>query len=213
MGQSLLIDMNSGWYKHKTELNEGLRTRDYLAAEGALDSLNALLPDEYRVIIDTDEFKRRTRGNVIAFCNHCKSKYEDPKDKKTMVESPTRIDIDRVEKQQLLLPAFDQMLYGKEYDTFWVCPNCNKDNKLSETKFKKSAMQKPYYLKVVPEPPIHRPGLDDRTNFHYKFEKWARAFLTELNAQARQFRHDYKPKEDDGELDGDTEGLYDDESD
>lgn len=210
MGQSLLIDMNSGWYKHKTEFNEGLRTHDYLEVEGALDSLNALLPDEYRVIVDTEEYRRLTRGNVIAFCGFCESDYED---KKTMKSGPTRVDIDRVKKQDLLLSKFDQMVYGREYDTFWECPKCHNDNRLADTRFRKSALQKPFYLKVVPEPPVHRPGLDDRTNFHYRFTQWARGFLTELNAQARQFRNDYKPKDGDDDIEeGDMPaGLYDDE--
>lgn len=211
MGQSLLIDMNSGWYKHKTELNEGLRTRNYNECEGALDELNALLPDEYTVLIDTELYNEKMKGNMVALCNHCTTKYDDPANKEKPKKGPTRVDVEKMEKQELLLPSMDRMIYGKETDTFWTCPGCHKDNRLSETRFKRSVLQKPYYLKVVPEPPKHKPGIDDRTNFHYKFEKWAHRFLTELNKQARQFRHDYKPKDGETE-DPETGELYDDES-
>lgn len=212
MGQSLLIDMNSGWYKHKTELNEGLRTRNYSEVEGALDALNALLPDEYRVLIDTELYNERIKGNMVALCGHCTTEYDDPANKEKTIKGQTRIDVEKMERQELLLPSMDRMIYGKETDTFWTCPECNKDNRLSETKFKRSVLQKPFYLKVVPEPPKHKPGIDDRTNFHYKFERWARAFLTELNAQARQFRHDYRGRENEFE-DSEAGELYDDEAD
>lgn len=211
MGQSLLIDMNSGWYKHKTEINEGLRTRSYQQVRGALDALNALLPDEYRVLIDTEEYNERIKGNMVALCGYCTSEYPDPNDKEKTFTGPTRIDVNKMGKMDLLLPAIDRLLYGKEYDTFWHCPMCKNENRLSDTKFKKSVLQKPYYLKVVPEAPKHKPGIDDRTNFHYKFEEWARSFLTELNAQARQFRHDYKGKDEMDDFEGD--GVFDDESD
>lgn len=202
MGQSLLIDMNSGWYKHKTEFNEGLRTRNYPQCLGALDALNALLPDEYRVIIDNEEYNEKIKGNLVVLCNYCKSDYPDPNGKDKTIKAPTRTEVSKMQKQDLLLSAMDQLISGKRYDTFWQCPKCEKDNKLSQSTFKQSVLRKPFYLQVVPESPLPKPGLEGRTTFHMKFEKWARGFLVELNAQARQFRNDYKGKNDIDEMDG-----------
>lgn len=205
MGQSLLIDMNSGWYKHKTEFNESLRTKNYSQTLGALDALNALLPDDYRVIIDSDLYNEKMKENIVALCNHCTTDYPVPGDKIKKNNLPTRIEVNKIQKQELLLSNYDQMILGKKYDTFWQCPECHKDNRLSETHFKQSVLRRPFYLQVVPDPPVPKPGLEGRTTFHTKFEKWARSFLVELNAQARQFRSDYKRKD---EVDDDLNDMF-----
>ncbi len=105
MGQSLLIDMNSGWFKHKTEFNEGLRTQSYDQVKGALNALNALLPQDYRVTIDSEEYDELIRNNLVALCNHCDSEYEDPGKKDKMIKGPTRIDVSKMKKIRLLLPS------------------------------------------------------------------------------------------------------------
>lgn len=195
MGQSLLIDMNSGWYKHKTEVNDGLKTRNYTEVKGSLNALNAILPEEYRVIIDDDLYREKIKGNLVALCNHCVTALPDPKKPDNNIEGPTQIDYDKLKVEHLLLNSFDQLTTGKKYDNFWECPECKKLNRMSETKFRQIILRKPFYLQVVPEPPKQHLGIQDRNIYHNEFESWARNFLGELNAQAQRFRQEYKPKE------------------
>lgn len=199
MGQSVLIDMNSGWYKHKSEFNDGLKTRSYLQVLGALDALNAILPDDYRVRIDTKEYDDAVRGALSAFCNYCETDYPDPADKTKTVSLPTKHDAARIVRRTVLLSPELQMITGRKFDTFWRCDTCGRDNLLGGTTFRRTVLRKPFYLKVVPEPPLNAGGIAGKTDFHHKFESWARGFLAELNAEARRFRADYKPK--DGEID------------
>lgn len=194
MGQSLLIDMNSGWYKHKTEVNEGIKIRNYNQVNGALAALNALLPDKYRVIIDNEEYNQKIQGNLVALCNHCTSEYEDQTNEGKMVELPTQNDVNKIKKYHLFLSNLDRVATGQKYDDFWKCESCKKINRLRETKFKQIILRKPFYLQVVPEPPKQKMGIEDRNVYHVKFELWARNFLAELNAQAQKFREEYKPK-------------------
>lgn len=196
MGQSLLIDMNSGWYKHKTEVNDGLKTRNYDQVLGALDSLNALLPPEYRVIIDDDDYNDKLKGNLIGLCNFCESEYNDPTNKNKILKGPTQIEHSKIKKLRLLLPETERLIYNKKYDDFWCCFKCSNMNRLSETKFRQTILKKPFYLQVVPEAPRRKLGIEDRTSYHVKFAKWARNFLAELNASAQKFRQEYKPKDD-----------------
>lgn len=208
MGQSLLIDMNSGWYKHKTEVNDGLKTHNYTQVKGALNALNALLPEEYRVIIDDELYNERIKGNLVALCNNCTSFMPEPKNPEKGVEAPTQIDYSKLKVLHLLLNSFDRFATGKKYDDFWSCPNCNKLNKLIETKFKQIILRKPFYLQVVPDAPKRHMGIEERNSYNIKFENWARNFLAELNAQAQKFRQEYKPK--DGEYEEDMPQVFED---
>ena len=196
MGQSLLIDMNSGWYKHKTEVNDGLKTMNYNQVLGALDSLNALLPDEYRVVIDSDDYNEKIKGNLLAMCPSCVTDYPDPNDRTKVLTLPTQTEHTRLKKLRLLLPKMDQIARGKKYNDYWECPKCFTLNDLSKTRFKQRILKKPFYLQVVPDPPKRHLGIEDRGTYHIKFAGWARLFLAELNASAQRFRQEYKPKDD-----------------
>lgn len=211
MGQSLLIDMNSGWYKHKTEVNDGLIKHDYNQVMGALDALNALLPNDYRVIIDTEEYRLKTKGDLVGLCNFCLTELPDPDDKDKTIEGPTQIRYEDIKTMRLLLNKNDQFITGKQYEDFWQCHKCNNLNMNSKTRFRQTILRKPYYLQVVPEPPRKKLGVEGRYNYHEEFAKWARNFMAELNAQAQKFRQEYKPKDgDDGEQ-FDDEAIRDDE--
>lgn len=209
MGQSLLIDMNSGWYKHKTEVNDGLKTGNYNQVLGSLDALNALLPKEYRVIIDTDDYNRRIESNLLAMCGFCSTMTPDPKGKDKDTEGPTTFEYSKLKRISLLLSSWDQIAYGKKYDDFWCCQKCNNLNRFSNTRFKQRILRKPFYLQVVPEPPLRKMGIEDRSSYHNKFAKWARLFLSELNAAAQKFRHEYKPKDQEVDIFDDTTGADD----
>ena len=211
MGQSLLIDMNSGWYKHKTEVNDGLKTRNYIQCLGSLDALNALLPMEYRVSIDTEEYKEKLKASLVALCNFCTTEYPSPDEKDKTVKLPTQIERSKIQTLTITLSSFDQMVYGKKQDDFWQCEKCSNLNRFSQTRFKQTILKKPYYLQVVPEPPKRHLGIEDRNTFHNKFEAWARNFLSELNASAQRFRQEYRPK--DGEEDAENEIAPDDDID
>lgn len=199
MGQSLLIDMNSGWFKHKTEVNDGLKTHNYAQVIGSLNALNALLPNDYRIAIDDDLYNEKIKGNLVAQCNHCTSVIiPDPKKPEDEQEVPTQKDYAKLTVLHLLLDRFEQMATGKKYDDFWRCDSCKQLNRLSETKFKQIILRKPFYLKVVPEAPRRKIGVDGRHVYHNLFENWARNFLAELNAQAQKFRQEYKPADGEG---------------
>lgn len=209
MGQSLLIDINSGWYKHKTEVNDGLKTRNDTQVKGSLYALNALLPQKYRVIIDDDLYRQRIKGDLVALCNNCTSTIEDETKKGEVIEVQTQTDYNKLEILHLLLESLERVAYNKEYDDFWICSKCNEMNRLSETKFRQVILQKPFYLQVVPEPPKRHIGIQDRITYHAKFESWARNFLGELNAQAQKFRQEYKPTGDEADLGDDSFAMED----
>lgn len=214
MGQSLLIDVNTGFIKHRLTVLGGLLTGNTEAVEGSLNAMNALLPEKYRVVIDTDEYNHRISGSMVALCSHCKTAKEvdDGEGKPKIVKLPTPIDYNNIKILTLLLSSREQFLTGQKYDKFWICPKCGKDNRLSTTEFEQTTLREPHFLQVVPAPPTKKVGLTDRMTFQVKFERWARKLEAELEASAARFRAEYKPRKGEN-LDGimiDTEGEGDD---
>lgn len=214
MGQSLLIDVNTGFIKHRLTVLGGLLTGNTEAVIGSLNGMNALLPEAYRVTIDTDEYNARIRGSMVALCSHCKisKEIDDGEGKTKTVKVPTPIDYNQIKVYNFLLSNNIQFITGRKYDKFWICPKCKKDNRLSETEFEQTTLKEPHYLQVVPAPPVKSVGISDKMSFEIKFERWARKLEAELEASAARFRAEYKPRKGEN-LDGimiDTEGEGDD---
>lgn len=200
----MLIDVNTGFIKHRLTVLGGLLANNPEAVIGSLDAMNALLPETYRVTIDTDEYNARIRGSMVALCSFCTTPKEidDGEGKTKTVNLPTPTDYEKIDIQNLLLPASDQFVYGRKYDRFWACPKCHNDNKLSTTDFEQITLKEPHYLQLVPAPPRKGTGVVDRTTYWVRFERWARKLEAELEASAARFRAEYKPKKGEN-----TEGI------
>lgn len=214
MGQSLLIDVNTGFIKHRLTVLGGLLSGNTEAVIGSLNAMNALLPETYRISIDTDEYNARVKGSLVALCSHCKvsKEIDDSEGKPKTVKVPTPIDYSQIKVLNLLLSDIEQFISGKTHDKFWVCPKCKKTNRLSETEFEQTTLKEPHYLQVVPAPPMKSIGISDKMSFEIKFERWARKLEAELEASAAKFRAEYKPKKGEN-LEGimiDTDGEGDD---
>ena len=211
--QSLLIDVNTGFIKHRLVVLSSLLSDNYAAVIGSLDAMNALLPDQYRVVVDTDEYLARIKGNMVALCSHCTTTKEvdDGEGKTKEIEVPTPTDYEQIKTLHILLPSQKAWLYGSKYMDVWVCPKCHKDNDIRYTEFEKTILREPHYLGVIEAPPLKTIGILDRSTYPIKFERWARKFLAELEAAAGRFRAEYKPKKGENPdgimIDTEGEGL------
>ena len=149
-----------------------LASEKYGQCTTALYAINALLPEEYRVKISNEEFEKYTKQYPIYACFRCK------------------LESKHISVFERITPLIEGILFGRPHDEFWTCPRCFIDNRLSQTDITQEVLDKPYFIKVVPDPPNRKDGLMDRTNFHNKFIKWAETLLIELESQLSKFRSD-----------------------
>lgn len=182
MPQSALPDVNTKFIIYTREAINGWKSRNYDSAIGSLYAFNGLLPDEepgkYRVIVDTNEYRNKTKQDLIAICKNC--------DKE--------INYNEIRIMNVVSAMIVRIISNVSNVKIWVCPQCNKDNELEETKLIQKILKDPSFITVVPKPPTRKDGIIDRTQFHTKFTVWFWTFLTELEAQAARFRQDYKPQ-------------------
>lgn len=137
-------------------------------------AINGLLPEEYRVIISSLEYNELTRKDVFAVCLECEKE----------------CDFKTLEIVNLILNQLDQLIVGSSSAKCWVCPKCKYTNELVKTSLVQKVLKEPYFLKVVPKPPLRREGMNDRTSYHNKVSRWIWTMLAELESRLAQFRDD-----------------------
>jgi len=152
------------------------------------------LPKEHQIIIDDDLYNEKIKQITIAKCNHCTTEYPRTDDKTKPEVRPTEHNFQDVRVYQIMIPLIASYISGSEYDKVWNCSKCHKANRLAQTKFIKTALQKPYFLQVVPNPPNRKDGIIDMQTYLKKIRKWVWGFLDELEYQMGEYRRNYVPK-------------------
>lgn len=185
--QSKLPDLNHYWFKYHDYGIQCINTRNYSGIVASIYNINALLPDEYRVEIDTEKYTELMRTKVSVVCEKCKTE-------------TNRYEVRFIED---LLPFLEQIIVGSKTIKVWICPNCNNKTNLNDTKMIEELHKSPFYHKIIPEAPPRGVGLLARTDFHNKVVKWFFNSLEELDHQLGLYRKEYEPE---GERDDIAEG-------
>lgn len=195
MPQARLPDVNTAFIMYRREAIVSLKSFDHRGSWGALNCINALLPDKYRVVLDNDRFKDETRITFIYCCGKC----NEQTDKK---------DIDIYDK---FLNSLEILTSDKTTIEVWKCPKCYYINNRIDTNIIKDELGHPSFLHTIPLPPKRKNGLLGRAKYRKEFTAWAWNFLYELEERMAQFRDDNWSKESEyKESDVDTseeEGL------
>jgi len=173
--QAKLPDINAAWVKERTYFFTCRDMHNWSGMTLALRAMNALLPDEYRININTKKYNELTSAKIGYICNYCKEEIPE-----SMVKIKTAI-----------APLIVSYVSSSETKTFWLCHKCNKENLVSQTKLIKETLAKPSYLKVVPDPPERKRGIQDRRSFDIILTKWGGNFFEELEHQLGLYRAEY----------------------
>lgn len=184
MPQARLPDVNTAFITYRGIAIRSLQSHKYLDCLGALKSINAMLPEKYRVELNNDKFDEDSKINLHYVCGSC--------DK--------NIDGKFVIPFDYYLDSIDSLITNKVKIKVWKCPECNKLSGLSNTRIIQNMLPQPSYLQVVPLPPTRKGGLMGRTQFRHEFGVWAWNMINELEKSMAQFRDDNWSKGDDDEF-------------
>ena len=176
--QAALPDLNTAWIMDKREFLNALRQKNYSVVYWSLSSINAAMPEKYRVEISDQKYNAELKKDLLVKCTHC--------------------DIELNQKlitiKSKLKPSTLALLTENKLEKVWECSNCHNDNILSRTPMIQLKPQEPFFLKVIPSPPSRKGSLIDKIDFHRKFTAWAYLFYTEISHQMSKLRTEYKPK-------------------
>lgn len=141
----------------------------------SLSAINSLLPEEYKVEINTQKYLQLVAENKVIKCDKCNE------------QSPYQ----EIKFVNVLLNSVRNLITTKKYEMIWYCPKCEKENIFNSRQVKIVKFQQPYYLGVIPDPPQRHQGLADRTTFNAAFRKWFALALDELESKIGKYRADY----------------------
>ena len=179
MPQARLPDINTQYVMLTREAITNFKSRNYSLCIGSLYSLNALMPEKYRVIISNQLYEQKTKTKVLVECLECKEQQE----------------LLKVKKFRLIIPTSERFFSATEYDEMWSCGKCKANNRMAQTEPIKEVLQEPYFIHVVPQPPAHKDGLLSRNTYYKLFSVWFWSIFTEVEEAMARFRDDNWQKE------------------
>ena len=164
-------------------------------AIGALDNMNALLDEDHRISISTDDYNEKIHSETYYQCNHCTetvtsiiNKSDDTEETVTD-KRPTEIKYDDIHLFNRTNTFMETIVLNKPTSKVWTCPECGMINKLSQTNIIKMEREHPFYLKVVPALPVRNAG--NRVGFDLRFKKYFNLYSKELENAMMNYRKDY----------------------
>lgn len=172
--QSRLPDVNTAFNTHRKRAIIAIEMQNWTEALGALNAINAALPEEYRVIISDQKYQKITKQDVLATCRNCKE----------------QVDYHGVRKHTLITSPIQILITSSGTRTIWVCPKCGSDNDPRLTEFEQTVLAQPYYLGIMSKPPTRKDDLDSHVTYDRIMEIWCWSMLGELEQKMAQYRDD-----------------------
>jgi len=172
--QSRLPDINTYFVKFTNKALSSLESKNFSSCVGAINSINSLLPKDYRVRISDKEYEEKTTQNLLVECESCK---EQTKRKEITISKV-------IQSSQV------GFLTSQGLTDVWFCPKCKHMTELAQTDFVQEEVPDPSYFSVVPNPPRLRDGLMSRTKYSREFIKWFWLVMGELGDRISNFRDD-----------------------
>lgn len=172
--------MNAAIVRHRSNALQALDQNEFNKAAISLGAINALLPEEYQVEVNTVKYYALIEAKHTITCLQCNE---------VMPIIEARV-------YELLLSSIDRLIVGTKTRKVWDCPKCKEVNDFYSSPKNTIEFQKPFFTKVIPELPA-RQGFRDRVGFNQKFVIWFDIVIAELEHQIGLYRADYQAQQDD----------------
>lgn len=177
--QAKLPDVNAILVTFRNAYLYNVRMRDFNRAVAMLYEMNAALPEDYRVEVNTEKYHGLTSAKKSATCNHCQTEHP----------------VNTIKPHDILNDFVVRSLTGIDYKKVWTCPSCTKENLLHTTEFITDKKKQPSYFRVIDQPPVKN-GWSDMDTFPNKISEWLSRFSQELSNQCSKYRTDYVRQEE-----------------
>lgn len=196
--QAKLPDVNAAIVRYRSKALEAVGDKEYDMAVSCINFINADLPEDFKVQVSTDLYNSIVEDRKIIPCEHCTSKENILKDGKltpTGKYIPTECSLTEINQYDLELDWLEQILSGQKVKRVWNCTKCGKLNDMDVTKIKIKKYQAPFYLKIMPEAPRRKRGIQGRSSYDNDFKKWFDIAMSEIESQISKYRTEYAAQE------------------
>lgn len=196
MPQAKLPDINAAIVTHRGVMLSAYSKRDYVKVITSFRAIISLMPEEYRLNINSARYHDEVKSKTFIACAFCDQK---------------EIPFTQISIFDKLNDYLQELITNEKYSKHWVCPHCKLSNNLVSSSTLLELPEDPIYFKIIPEPPIYI-NTFSRLRYDNMFDRWFEISLPELEHQIALFRTQYvsETEKDDGDFD-DESGDFDDE--
>ena len=187
------ISKNFGYFRNIAI--DYLNRHNWDGARSGVYNLNECLGNDYMISLDDIAYQDQVKQHSFFQCNHCtitetKTINKDTENEyEKEIQVQTEIPIQDVDIFEEHLDEVHQLLLHKKTDTVWICPKCKEVNPIRKTRKIIAEKAKPFFLKVIPMPPVEQIGLD--RGFPKKFTAWFWNAMEEITYQEYLYRTEY----------------------
>ena len=172
--QAKLPDLNAALVTHRNAVLHAYDRNEFTKAAISFDAINSLLPDEYKVEINTEKYNQLIASKRTIKCDKCSEVFERG----------------TIKPYKILLTNLESLMVGKRKVIVWDCLKCEHVRPLEGSQAELVIFKQPFYTKVIPEPP-RRKGLHDRIGYTAKFKQWYDIAFREIESQIGLYRTEY----------------------
>lgn len=173
--QAKLPDINGALVTHRNNMLHAFDIHDYTKTLISWSAMNALLPKEFKVEIDSDKFNNLMAEQKAIKCDKCKEENE----------------FQKITIQNILLSPLDNMLTNKTHEKMWRCLKCDYENIFNQKQINLIKFEEPFYTGIIPDPPERHFGLVDRSTYIHRFQIWFQRALDEIEFKIGKYRAEY----------------------
>ena len=192
--QAKLPDVNAAIVRYRSKALEAVETKDYDMAVSCINFINADLPEEFKVQVSTELYSSIVEDRKIIPCEHCTSKETILKDGKLTTTGkyiPTECSMTEITQYDLEMDWLESILSGQKTKRVWNCTKCGKSNDMDVSKIKIKKYKAPFYLKIMPDAPRRKRGIQGRSSYDNEFKKWFDIAMSEIESQISKYRTEY----------------------
>ena len=198
--QAKLPDVNAAIVRYRSQALESAKTHDYDMAIISLSAINADLPEDFKVEINSDKYHSIVKDRKYLLCTVCTETDANPKSEDFGKKKPTECILSEVKQFDMEMDWKEQIITGKKQKRVWVCTKCERVNDMNVKNILIKKYQEPFYTKVMPRPPVQKRGIQGRNSFVNEFRKWFSIALSEIESQISRYRTEYAAQQDQEEV-------------
>ena len=169
--------------RFRSQALEAFKTNNAELAIVSLEAINALMPPEFKVEVNTEKYNELRKETRMITCNLCKEE--------NILNDVKQYDVE--------LDWVEQILSSVTVQRMWICVKCEKPNIFNSNDITLIKNGEPFYYKVIPIPPVRQIGIRGRMTYDKEFRMWYSIASNEIESQIGVYRAEYA-KQDEEEV-------------
>lgn len=178
MPSAKLPDVNNAIVFHRASMIRALQDNDFPKTLMSWKSINALLPEDFRVKVSSEDYAQAVATKTFWQCSKCSSE----------------ISIDKIHVTEMEQSKLYRSIFSEKKNLMWQCPKCKAMNAKEQTTEFNEKPPEPAFFGIVPHPP--KRNILQEVRWEREIQKWAIIAVPEIEAKVSEYRTTWLGQQD-----------------